>query len=88
MVTKQTDYTYDALDRRIKKVHDPDGSTGSARRGHREIRLRRRRPVPAVQWANGLTNRYLHGPAVDQVLAVKIRMASASAALELAADGP
>jgi RHS repeat-associated protein len=67
-ITKQSDYKYDLFDRRISKSVDADGAGGGS-------------PVVsrfvydgdniALQFdgSNNLTHRYLHGPAVDQILA-------------------
>ena len=63
-----TNYTYDALDRRIKKVHDPDGNTGSAPVVTEKFAYDGDDLYLRYNGANSLTNRYLHGPAVDQVL--------------------
>ena len=63
-VIKTVDYVYDALDRRIKKTITPQTGPAEVEQfaydGQHII----------LRWANGnLANRYLHGPAVDMVLA-------------------
>jgi len=67
-ITKQTDYKYDIFDRRISKSYDADGAGGGSAVVSRfaydgdHIALQ-------FDGSNNLTHRYLHGPAVDQILA-------------------
>ena len=67
-VTKEIEYGYDLFGRRISKTIDWDGAgSGSAEEVHYvydgdDILL-------AFDESGDLTNRYLHGPAVDQILA-------------------
>ena len=67
-LTADVHYSYDVFDRRIAKTIDTDGAgSGVATESHYvydELQ------IPLAFDADGsLTNRYLHGPAVDQVLA-------------------
>ena len=67
-VTKATTYTYDAFDRRVAKALDPDGTGPAA--PVRSFTAHDGVEVLADLDATGtITRRYLHGPAVDQVLA-------------------
>ena len=67
-ITKEIEYGYDLFGRRISKTIDWDGAgSGSAEEVHYiydgdDILL-------AFDESGDLTNRYLHGPAVDQILA-------------------
>jgi RHS repeat-associated protein len=68
-IVKQTDLVYDALNRRIKKVHDPDGAASgqavvSEKYVHDGDDL-----YLQFDSADALAHRYVHGAAVDQVLA-------------------
>ena len=69
--TMSADYTYDVYDRRIKKVVDPDGAgaTGSTTTRYVYEDEGITRVVLQFDGSNNLTHRYLHGPAVDQLLA-------------------
>ncbi|WP_153559381.1 RHS repeat-associated core domain-containing protein [Roseimaritima sediminicola] len=76
-VTHQVDYTYDIFNRRIVKTIDADGAgSGTATKEiyiHEGLREERDgagdQILLAFDESGGLTERYLHGPAVDQVLA-------------------
>ena len=66
-VKKEIDYKYDAFDRRIAKLLDSDGNGTVDSEEHyvydgADIVLQ-------YDDASSLTHRYLHGPAIDQVLA-------------------
>ncbi len=68
-VTKEAVYTYDVFDRRIKKSIDADGAGSAAAVGVEyvydggwDIQL-------AFNGQSSLTNRYLHGPGEDNILA-------------------
>jgi RHS repeat-associated protein len=67
-VLSTVDYVYDTFDRRIKKSYDADGPGSGAAVVTRyvydgdDIALQ-------FDGSNNLTHRYLHGPAVDQILA-------------------
>lgn len=67
-VTKEVEYTYDVDNRRIAKVIDWDGAGSDAAE---TVRYVYDGDHIALQFdGNGnLTNRYLHGPMIDQVLA-------------------
>jgi len=67
-ITKQTDYKYDVFDRRISKSVDADGAGGGSGIVSRFVYFA---DNIALQFdgSNNLTHRYLHGPAVDQILA-------------------
>jgi RHS repeat-associated protein len=76
-VTKTVEYTYDAFNRRIAKAIDDDGdgpdlaeTTFFVYDGDRESRENAGdHIVLQLDDSGNVTNRYLHGPAVDQVLA-------------------
>jgi RHS repeat-associated protein len=77
-ITRQTLYTYDVFDRRVAKQVDWDGSGPQAPRKEyfiydgQDIALSFVDPDgPGVQ-APSLQHRYLHGPAVDQILADEV----------------
>jgi RHS repeat-associated protein len=65
--TKIVEYTYDAFDRRVLKEIDDDGD-GDVDEAHQYI-YDGEDIVLAFDKDAELTNRYLHGPAVDQILA-------------------
>ncbi|MCI0404177.1 MAG: hypothetical protein L0212_11765, partial [Acidobacteria bacterium] len=68
VIKKQVDYKYDVFGRRIEKSADMDGAGAGAAVVTRwaydgdDI-------VLAFNGAGAVTHRYLHGPAVDQILA-------------------
>jgi RHS repeat-associated protein len=67
-IIKQANFTYDALNRRIEKKVDPDGS------GPQTATIERffydRDHIKLVfNGSNTLIRRYLHGPTIDQILA-------------------
>ena len=68
VVKKTVDYGYDVFDRRIKKVVDNDGPGSGAPITSRFV-YDGSDIVLQFDGANNLTHRYLHGPAVDQILA-------------------
>ena len=68
VVTKQTDFTYDPLGRRIKKVLDPDGATGSAATVTAKYAYDGDELYLQFDGASALQHRYLHGEAVDMIL--------------------
>jgi RHS repeat-associated protein len=67
-ITKETNYTYDVFDRRIGKSVDADGAGGGSAVVSRFVYDG---DHIALQFdgSNNLTHRYLHGPAIDQILA-------------------
>ncbi len=67
-ITKQIDYTYDLFGRRISKTTDWDGAGGGSAVVIHYV-YDGEDIVLAVDGDGDLTNRYLHGPAVDQILA-------------------
>jgi RHS repeat-associated protein len=68
VVTKDVQYTYDALDRRVIKSVDADGAGAGAAVVERSIYDRE--DILIQTDGNGaVTHHYLHGPGVDQVLA-------------------
>jgi RHS repeat-associated protein len=68
MITKQVNFTYDALNRRIEKKVDPDGSGPQAATIERFIYDRDHIKL-VFNGSNTLIRRYLHGPSIDQILA-------------------
>jgi RHS repeat-associated protein len=69
--TRRVEYTYDAFDRRIKKAidHENDGSYAGANDVVWQYVYDGSDIILAFDKDNALKNRYLHGPAVDQILA-------------------
>lgn len=67
-ITKQVNFTYDALNRRIEKKVDPDGSGPQAATIERFIYDRDHIKL-VFNGGNTLIRRYLHGPTIDQILA-------------------
>jgi RHS repeat-associated protein len=67
-IIKQVNFTYDALNRRIEKKIDPDGSGPQAATIERFIYDRDHIKL-VFNGSNTLTRRYLHGPNIDQILA-------------------
>jgi RHS repeat-associated protein len=69
--TMSADYKYDVYDRRIKKIVDADGAGGGGSVTTRYVYEDEgiTRVVLQFDGSNNLTHRYLHGPAVDQLLA-------------------
>jgi YD repeat-containing protein len=65
-VVEQVDYTYDALDRRIEKVVDPDGSSGSAAVTTEKYTYDGDNLYLRFDGANSLTDRYVSGPGADE----------------------
>jgi RHS repeat-associated protein len=68
VITRQVNFTYDALNRRIEKRVDPDGSGPSPATIERFIYDRDHIKL-VFNGSNQLIRRYLHGPMIDQVLA-------------------
>jgi YD repeat-containing protein len=68
-ITRQVEYTYDAFDRRIAKVVDLDGEGAQAPTTERFV-YDGEHIALVFDGEGNLTERYLHGPEVDQVLAV------------------
>jgi RHS repeat-associated protein len=68
VITKQVNFTYDALNRRIEKRVDPDGSGPQAATIERFVYDRDHIKL-VFTGSNTLIRRYLHGPMIDQVLA-------------------
>jgi RHS repeat-associated protein len=67
-VTKTTDYEYDVFNHRLSKSIDADGTgTGTAVNTH--VIRDGENIVLQYGHANNVTNRYVHGPSVDQILA-------------------
>jgi RHS repeat-associated protein len=67
-VTKEVIYEYDSFDRRITKVIDADGA-GIGDPEQTDFIYDGQNIVLALDDAGDVTNRYLHGPAIDMVLA-------------------
>ncbi len=67
-ITKQVDYTYDVFGRRIFKEVDADGA-GAGSSLTTEYVYDGQDILLALDDSGDVTNRYLHGPAVDQILA-------------------
>lgn len=67
-ITKQVDYTYDVFGRRILKEVDADGA-GAGLSVTTEYMYDGEDILLALDDSGDVTNRYLHGPAVDQILA-------------------
>jgi RHS repeat-associated protein len=67
-ITRQVNFVYDALNRRIEKRVDPDGSGPNPATIERFIYDRDHIKL-VFNGTNTLIRRYLHGPAIDQVLA-------------------
>lgn len=68
IITKEIAYTYDAYDRRLAKVVDPDGEGDEAPTEERFVYDGDH--IALVFDGDGnQTHRYLHGPRIDQVLA-------------------
>jgi YD repeat-containing protein len=67
-ITKQVNFTYDALNRRIVKAADPDG-TGPLPTTTERFIYDRDHIKLVFDGSNTLTRRYLHGPSIDQILA-------------------
>jgi RHS repeat-associated protein len=65
---KQVNFTYDALNRRIEKKVDPDGSGPNPSTIERFIYDRDHIKL-VFNGSNTLIRRYLHGPNIDQILA-------------------
>lgn len=70
VVEKRIRYTYDAFDRRIRKELDGDGN-GTYESGQAFV-YDGANIVLVADETGSLTNRYLHGPAVDQILADEV----------------
>jgi RHS repeat-associated protein len=68
VITRQVNFTYDALNRRIEKRVDPDGSGPNPATIERFIYDRDHIKL-VFNGTNTLIRRYLHGPAIDQILA-------------------
>jgi RHS repeat-associated protein len=67
-IIKQVNFTYDALNRRIEKKIDSDGSGPNPASIERFIYDRDHIKL-VFNGSNTLTRRYLHGPMIDQILA-------------------
>ena len=69
--TMSADYTYDVYDRRIKKVVDADGAGAGGSVTSRYVYEDTGYTQVVLQFdgSSNLTHRYLHGPAIDQLLA-------------------
>jgi RHS repeat-associated protein len=67
-IIKQVNFTYDALNRRIEKKVDPDGSGPQTATIERFVYDRDHIKL-VFNGSNTLTRRYLHGPSIDQILA-------------------
>jgi RHS repeat-associated protein len=69
--SRRVEYTYDAFDRRIKKAidEDADGDLTESADAVWQYVYDGQDIILAFDKANALKNRYLHGPAVDQILA-------------------
>jgi RHS repeat-associated protein len=67
-IIKQVNLTYDALNRRIEKKVDPDGSGPNPATIERFVYDRDHIKL-VFNGSNTLTRRYLHGPSIDQILA-------------------
>jgi RHS repeat-associated protein len=68
VITRQVNFTYDALNRRIEKRVDPDGSGPNPATIERFIYDRDHIKL-VFNGSNTLIRRYLHGAAIDQILA-------------------
>jgi RHS repeat-associated protein len=68
VITRQVNFVYDALNRRIEKRVDPDGSGPNPATIERFIYDRDHIKL-VFNGTNTLIRRYLHGPAIDQILA-------------------
>jgi hypothetical protein len=71
-VLQQTDYTYDAFNRRIIRTFDPDGpgsQTASTTKTIYDGSHLGANPFADFDGSNSLTMRYLYGNAVDMLLA-------------------
>jgi YD repeat-containing protein len=68
VITRQVNFTYDALNRRIEKRVDPDGSGPNPTTIERFIYDRDHIIKLVFNGTNQLLRRCLHGPAIDQVL--------------------
>jgi RHS repeat-associated protein len=66
-VTKQTNYVYDAEDRRIKRTFDPDGSSSQPATSQYFV-YDGANLAMTFDNAQSLAHRYLYGPSTDQVL--------------------
>jgi RHS repeat-associated protein len=70
LVTKEVDYEYDVLNRRVSKSIDADGAGPASAEVTRFVYDGG--DILAVTDASGdITHRMLHGPAVDQILAIE-----------------
>lgn len=67
-IIKQINFTYDALNRRIEKKVDPDGSGPNPATIERFVYDRDHIKL-VFNGSNKLIRRYLHGPTIDQILA-------------------
>jgi RHS repeat-associated protein len=67
-IIKQVNFTYDALNRRIEKKVDPDGSGPNPATIERFVYDRDHIKL-VFNGSNKLIRRYLHGPTIDQILA-------------------
>jgi RHS repeat-associated protein len=69
--TMSADYAYDVYDRRIKKVVDADGAGGGGSVTARYVYEDTGYTQVVLQFdgSSNLTHRYLHGPAIDELLA-------------------
>jgi RHS repeat-associated protein len=67
-ITRQADYTYDTLDRRIAKRIDANGAAAGGVSTERYV-YDGEHIALVFDGNNTLKQRYLHGPAIDQVLA-------------------
>jgi RHS repeat-associated protein len=67
-VTKEVIYEYDVFNRRITKIIDADGE-GVGVAEQTDFIYDGQDIVLALDGEGSLTNRYLHGPAIDQILA-------------------
>jgi RHS repeat-associated protein len=67
-LTQQVDYTYDVFDRRISRTLDPDG-VGSQISAISRFVYDDDDIALAFENTGGVTNRYVYGPNVDQILA-------------------
>jgi hypothetical protein len=70
-ITRRVNFTYDALNRRMEKKVDPDGSGPNPATIERFVYDRDHIKL-VFNGKNQLTRRYLHGPTIDQVLAEEI----------------
>ena len=67
-VVESVEYTYDLLNRRIGKVIDPDGPGSSPAQVERLV-YDGDNIILTFDGSGNQTHRYLHGPAIDQVIA-------------------